>query len=141
MELGKLFAFLLTGAFSGALFFMGISNVRNRYSCKEKVNAVCVKLYTIIRQNVGLSNARFEYDYAGKKRYSTALEDLNRKQWKHFKEGETYTIYVNPKKPEMIRCTKTILRLRDLILILFGGFVLLGFIVTLLTNLWNLVVA
>lgn len=49
--------------------------------------------------------AEFEYTYLKRKYREDAVETLSRREEAHFKEGQTYTVYVNPKNPRYIRCT------------------------------------
>lgn len=73
--------------------------------CKEKVSAVYMgaKLYTTKRS--GHYAPFFSYIYQGRQYKNSAIETTYRKRKldKRYQEGNCYTIYLNPRNPNLIR--------------------------------------
>lgn len=102
--------------------YVGISNILNGVSCTEPITAKCLKVENLSTKPISHPNinARFEYFYEGKKYVHYSIEMLSKKEMLRFKEGQQYTVYVNPKKPKFIRCTDKKWDGYDLFLVLFG---------------------
>lgn len=128
---------LLFGAISAGFLAIGIGRWRTRYSCKEAIRGKCTSVH--VSSNVGVTRiqAAFEYNYAGKLRRALAVDDLSSKQKAGFIPEQEYVIYVNPKKPEEIRCTKAVHKIEDICLVLFGGFMTSGAVILLMSALIN----
>ena len=110
------------------LFFVGcvlcavaIDLIVITYSFKEKVFAVLVG-YGFERFKAHISSSPiFTYQYQGKTYTTSAAECLSlRYVLKHYKEGETYTIYISPKNPSIF-ITQRKIRIFDIALFLIGS--------------------
>jgi hypothetical protein len=103
-----------------AACWLAVSNVKDTYSCKEKVSAVLVD-YGLGRFKAHLhSYPSFKFRYKGKIYTSSATDCSSpRYVFKHYKKWNTYTIYVCPENPALIRMERK-LRFSDIALFLFG---------------------
>ena len=79
------------------------------YSCKEKVFAVLVDYgFEQFKAHV-TSSPIFTYQYQGKTYTTSSAECLSQRYvLKHYKEGETYTIYISPKNPSFFKMQRKI---------------------------------
>ena len=90
------------------------------YRCKEKVSAILVNYgFEQFKAHI-TSSPIFTYEYKGKT-YTTKCADCLSQRYvlRHYKEGETYTIYLDEKNPSFIKPIRRI-RLFDIILFLLG---------------------
>ena len=92
----------------------------NTYACKEKVSAVFINYgFEQFKAHI-TSSPVFTYQYQGKTYTSSAAECLSQRYvLKHYKEGESYTIYIFEKDPSFIK-TRRHIRIFDLVLFLVG---------------------
>ena len=91
------------------------------YSCKEKVFAVLVD-YGFERFKAHVTSLPiFTYQYQGKTYTTSSAVCLSQRYvLKHYKEGETYTIYISPKNPSWFQTQRKI-RIFDIALFLIGS--------------------
>lgn len=120
--------FAILGVFSLGLFYLGMSQWLRRKSCKEQITGICIKKR---EQKPGTNKVYyceiyFEYSYNGKKYGHYAIEQFKGNKQDKFQEGFTYPLYINPQKPENIRCTNQVFRIMDFIYLIVGGFFLLA---------------
>ena len=97
-----------------------ISLIVLTFSCKEKVSAVLVNYgFEQFKAHI-TSSPIFTYQYQGKTYTTSSAECLSRRYvLKHYKEGETYTIYISPKNPSFFKTQRKI-RIFDIALFLIG---------------------
>ncbi len=114
--LGSFFVFVV----GGVMCWCSISIMIATYSCKEKVSAILVNYgFEQFKAHI-TSSPIFTYKYKGKT-YTTKCADCLSQKYvlKHYKEGETYTIYLSEGNPSFIKPIRRI-RLFDIILFLLG---------------------
>ena len=110
------------------VFFVGcvlcavaIDLIVKTYSCKEKVFAVLVDYgFEQFKAHV-TSSPIFTYQYQGKTYTTSSAECLSQRYvLRHYKEGETYTIYISPQNPSFFKTQRKI-RIFDIALFLIGS--------------------
>lgn len=133
--LSEIISYILAVLIFGTYFWIGVSRTLDRYRCQDKTTGTCIDAHFYTIHNITHSYARFEYVYNNKKYNQLAIDRLTTRQMKKLIPGNTYTLYVNPKKPSSFRCTKTVIRLEDTILITAFGLLFLGFLCLNIKNL------
>lgn len=109
--------------FFGVLcLWIGIGNWKERLSCKEEIQGVFLSCDVLGSGNHIYTCAKFEYTYNGRKIQQYTLERLSRKERKEFQKGETYTVYVDPQNPKIVRCTTKVFCFHDFFLVILGSF-------------------
>lgn len=137
MRKEDIIGFLIIGTIGFFLFYMGISSWKTKLSCKEKIIGTFLKRSADHSFGITKVYLVFEYQYAGKKFETSAIENnLSKRRYKEFIPGETYPLYINPHRPKTLRCTKKILDVNDSFMVFFGGFMFFGAILLFLKNLF-----
>lgn len=104
------------------LLWIGMGRWKERLFCKEEIQGVFLCCDVLGFGNHIYTSAKFEYTYNGRKIKQYALERLSRKKRNEFQKGKTYTLYVNPKNPKIVRCTKKVFYFQDVFLLILGIF-------------------
>lgn len=107
--------------------WIGVGRWKESLSCKEEIQGVFIGLDVLGFGNRIYTSANFEYTYHGKKLRQHTLERLSREKRKEFQKGKIYTLYVNPKNPKIVRCTRNVFRFENFFLVILGGFFYTGF--------------
>ncbi len=97
-----------------------VSIMIDSYHCKTKVSAILMD-YGFEQFKAHLTSSPvFSYSYQGKSYTESCLESLSQRYvLKHYKEGQTYDIYISAKDPTCIKLTRRI-RAFELILFIIG---------------------
>ena len=125
MTVGMVFAIAMDIGFAYAAMRAGRSMYRTRANCTELGEGrylgkkVYKPVYSGSRYKI---KPEFEVVIQGKTQTICAMDDLSRHKWKELKEGQIYTIYVNPKKPEEFRCTTKVVYVKEVFWWVAGGF-------------------
>ena len=110
----------LISVVGGIMCWCSISMTTTTYRCKEKVSAKLINYGFEQFKAHTTSSPVFTYQHQGKTYTTSAAECLSRRYvLKHYKEGETYTIYISEKDPSFIK-TRRHIRIFDLVLFLVG---------------------
>ena len=118
---------ILMGILFGGIFWIGIWDWINKKRCRNAIKGTCVKKKTVYHYQNKASHMKimFAYTYEGKKYQQYALDEFEfTKKGAKFQEGEIYTLYINPKKPDFIRCNKHKLTANTFSCMFGGGFML-----------------
>lgn len=115
--------------------WIGMGHWKERLSCKDEIQGVFLSCDVLGFGNRIYTSAKFEYTYNGRKIKQYTLERLSRKKRKEFQKGKTYTLYVNPKNPKIVRCTTKVFYFQDIFLVILGSFFTVGSFFTLLREL------
>lgn len=88
---------------------VSVSIAVTTFRCKEKVSAVMVSYgFEQFKAHI-TSSPIFTYTYEGKIYKGSAAESLSQKYaLKHYKEGETYTVYLMKKNPKYFKLSRKI---------------------------------
>ena len=104
----------------GIMCALAIVTTADTYRCKEQVSATLVNYgFEQFKAHV-TSSPIFTYRYQGQI-YTTACAEVlsQRNVLKHYKEGETYTVWLCKKDPAFIKLKRRV-RLFDILLFLLG---------------------
>ena len=114
----------------GWVAHLGWERFQKRRRCREPITGVCKEVVTLPRSlNSYYDKVRFYYVYEGKKYETFAVDEMGGRKSSKFEPGKSYPLYINPDKPENIRCTKKVIRFDDWFCILFFGcFYVMGII-------------
>lgn len=111
--------------FFAAMYFcmwMGKDEIKSRRSCTEEKQAKFLGIKPVRYGSGGpVMRGQFEFEYRRKKRQEYTMDHLGGRRGDAFKEGEVYTIYINPQDPSICRCTQKIYYIQDFIFIIVGG--------------------
>lgn len=136
MSVGSIIYSLIPVMLLGILcLWVGMSHWKGRLSCKEEIQGVFLCCDVLGFGNHIYTSAKFEYTYNGRKIKQYTLERLSQKRRKEFQKGKTYTLYVNPENPQIVRCTKKTFYFKDFFLVSLGSFFTFGSFFTLLGEL------
>ena len=130
---GKLLVFPLGCIIFGLIIIlMLINDVYSLVRCNEKINGVYCGYNTYYGGNgVSTQAPVFEYTYQGHVYKEQTTQNISYKQLtKKMREGETYSIYVDPKYPAVFIFQKKI-KMSSIVVTFFGILFLVGGIVTL----------
>ena len=130
---GKLLVFPLGCIIFGLIIIlMLINDVYSLVRCNEKINGVYCGYNTYYGGNgVSTQAPVFEYTYQGHVYKEQTTQNISYKQLtKKMREGETYSIYVDPKYPAVFILQKKI-KMISIVVTFFGILFLVGGIVTL----------
>ena len=130
---GKLLVFPLGCIIFGLIIIlMLINDVYSLVRCNEKINGVYCGYNTYYGGNgVSTQAPVFEYTYQGHVYKEQTTQNISYKQLtKKMREGETYSIYVDPKYPAVFILQKKI-KMSSIVVTFFGILFLVGGIVTL----------
>lgn len=123
---GIMYCLILVMVLGMLLLWAGMGRWKKRFSCKEQIQGIFLCCDVLGFGNHIYTSAKFEYTYNGSKIKQYAMEELSRKKRKEFQKGKTYTLYVNPKNPRIIRCTKKVIYFKDFLQVILGIFFTLG---------------
>ena len=141
MEIVKIICSFIPLNLLGVLcFWIGFKRWRARLSCKEKIQGIFLCCDVLGFGNNLYTFAKFEYTYHGRKIKQYARERFSAKKGKTFQTGNSYPLYVNPKNPQIIRCTKKTFHFEDFFLVLLGSFFIVGSLFVLFEQIikfWN----
>lgn len=101
------FFLLLMMFFLYVWFRANVDDWKQRADCTEQITGVLKKKYVSIKgyRHIHIRfNCMFHYTYHGREYDSLAIDEPSKKVYDAYEEGEDYCIYVNPQKPENIRC-------------------------------------
>lgn len=133
VPLGKLLLFpLVCIVFGLIIIFMLINDLYSLVRCKEKINGIYCGYNTYYGGNAVSTQAPvFEYTYQGHVYKEQTTQNISYKQLtKKMREGEIYSIYVDPKYPAVYILQKKI-KLSSIIIAVFGIFFFVAGIATL----------
>ena len=104
----------------GVLCALAISTTVDTYQCTQRVSATLVSFgFEQFKAHI-TSSPVFTYQYQGQTYTASCAECLSQRYvLKHYKEGESYTIYLSPKNPTWIKSQRKI-RIFDVVLCLIG---------------------
>ncbi|MBQ8848800.1 MAG: hypothetical protein IJ011_00530 [Clostridia bacterium] len=99
------------------------------YSCNERVSATMID-YGFKRYKAHIiSSPIFTYRYNGTLYKENAAQSFSgRYVLKHYKEGETYTVYLNKKHPDFFKVTRRIHMFEGIMFLIGFAIMLLSFI-------------
>lgn len=117
------------------LLWTGMSRWKERLSCKEQIQGIFLCCDVLGFGNHIYTSAKFEYTYKGSKIKQYAMEKLSGKKRNKLQKGKMYILYVNPKNPRIIRCTKKVIYFEDFFQVILGSFFTLGSFFSLLEQL------
>lgn len=115
---------LFIGFIIGALMCVAAASIMiDSYHCKIKVTAVLMD-YGFEQYKAHITSSPvFSYSYQGKSYTETSRESLSQRYvLKHYKEGQTYNIYISTKDPTCIKLTRRI-RMFELVMFIIGLFI------------------
>lgn len=100
--------------------YIAIDTTIATYRCREQVSAVMISYgFERFKAHVVCSPI-FRYTYQGKEYAEQAAESFSRRYaLKHFREGESYTVYLSAQKPAFFK-TRRRVRVFDVALCLSG---------------------
>ncbi len=121
------------------LFKFGWTKFRNKKRCTEEITGECKKVTWFHKARSIYYSVEFCYMYEGKKIDTYALEEMSGKRAKKFEPGKVYPLYIDPKNPRHIRCTKKVYKFDDWFYILPFGFVFFAGIFIVIVKLLELI--
>lgn len=119
----EIIGYVLVALLPGLIFVALLIAYIKMRQCTEIVQGKCIKISKFSSTSPSYSvyyEIKFSYHYNGKKYEQWSMERL-KKMPENFTEGETYSLYINPHKPQYNRCTKKIMSIFEGIVLIFMG--------------------
>jgi len=142
MTVGLAFGLAMEIGLAYAAKWAGKSMYQRRANCSkiEKGKYLGKKLERRLGPTSGyVLKPEFEVEINGKPERICAMDGMSRRKWKQFQEGQIYTIYVNPDKPEDCRCTTKVIYMEEIIWWIYGGIMFYGSIIICVVSLLGLI--
>lgn len=116
--------------FSFLPIWIGVSSMKDFLSCTEEIKAEFQSVKTHRYSHTSRTCSTFKYFYNDSNFLSSTLENTSLKEEKNFVPGFSYTIYINPKNPNICKHRKKSIYLVDIFMISFGIFLIISTILT-----------
>lgn len=121
--ISEIIGYVLVALLPSSIFIALLMAYIQMWQCTEIIQGKCIKITRVSTTYPNYSvnyRTKFFYQYNSKKYEGRSIEDFKKKP-ENFVEGEAYSLYLHPKKPHMIRCTKKIMSIFEGIVLIFMG--------------------
>lgn len=121
----KIIAYALIALLPGLVFIILLMEYIDSVRCTEIVQGECLEIYkysSTYSTYLVCYKIKFSYCYNRKKYKVWSLERFG-KMPKNFIEDETYSLFINPHKPDIVRCKKETLSISKKINLVIMGWV------------------
>lgn len=88
---------------AGYALFISLRQIITALLCTQAVKGFYLETEKAVGiHNKNLKKAKFFYEFDGTEYFTKTCIGIPHKQWNAFRKGQPHTLYVNPKKPQMI---------------------------------------